>query len=123
MAVDNDVTPTTKTNRSKTWWQGPDSVLEKQDFGLRMLVVLLRGLAMLFFAVLFEVLNWLVFGIAFVQFLSLALTGRSLPFRWVKRFNEQLSVYYADLTAYLTCARERPLFPFGGWRGGRHRLD
>lgn len=78
---------------------------------------LLRALLMLIYAVIFEVINYTVFGIAILQYLSIIVTGR--PIGLLQRVNEVLSAYMGDVTAYLTCVDDRAPFPVSRLRPGR----
>lgn len=78
---------------------------------------LLRGVLMLVYAVVFEIINYTVFGIAILQYLVIAATGR--PIGPLQRVNEVLSAYMGDVTAYLTCVDDRAPFPVSRLRAAR----
>lgn len=89
------------------------------NFLIRLGRTLIRGVLMLIYFVLFEILNYLVFGIAALQFLAITLTAR--PIGFLESFNEGLSAYMGDISGYLTCVDVRAPFPFSRLRGNRTR--
>ncbi|MBK5938380.1 DUF4389 domain-containing protein [Halochromatium roseum] len=84
---------------------------------IRIGLTLLQAVFMLLYALLFEVLNYSIFAIAILQYLSIIATGR--PISMLRRFNEYLSAYMGDVAGYLTCVDPRPPFPFSRPREAR----
>lgn len=80
-------------------------------------LTLLRGLLMALFFILFEILNYTIFGIAILQYLAIVLFGR--PIGPLRGINESLSAYMGDIAGYLTCVDDRAPFPFSRLRGAR----
>ncbi|RKT44150.1 DUF4389 domain-containing protein [Thiocapsa rosea] len=87
------------------------------DIFKRIGVTLLRGLLMALFFILFEILNYTIFGIAILQYLAIVLFGR--PMDLLRSINEGLSAYMGDIAGYLTCVDDRAPFPFSRLRGAR----
>lgn len=84
---------------------------------IRIGLTLLQAVFMLLYALMFEVLNYSIFAIAILQYLSIIATGRPIPM--LRRFNEYLSAFMGDVAGYLTCVDARPPFPFSRPREAR----
>ncbi len=72
-----------------------------------------RGLLMLAFFLVLGVVKILVGLMALFQLGALLITGE--PNEPVRGFGRGLARYTHDLVAYLTCASDRPPFPFREW--------
>ena len=94
-----------------------DSFVGHSDPGMRAWLTLQRAGLMLMFFILFEVLNYIIFGIAAVQMVVVAITTR--PITPLHKINEGLSAYMGDISGYLTCVDKHPPFPFSRLRGKR----
>ena len=73
----------------------------------------MRGLFMLIFAFGFGVCQTLIMLITFVQFLWLLFGGE--PNKNLQKFGRSLSMWIAEATEFLTCAREEKPFPWSEW--------
>lgn len=72
-----------------------------------------RGLLMLLFAIVLEVVQFLSGLMALVQFVLLLVNGA--PNEPLRRFGAALAIYAQEIVAFLTCASEQTPFPFGDW--------
>jgi hypothetical protein len=72
-----------------------------------------RGLFMLLFAVAFGVGQSLLIFLAIVQFLWLLFAGE--PNLFLLRFGNSLSVWFADVARFLSCATNEMPFPWKRW--------
>jgi hypothetical protein len=86
---------------------------------IRIALTLIRAVLMLIYALLFEVMNYVIFSIAIVQLVAIAATAR--PIKALDSLNEGLSSFMGDITGYLTCVDDAPPFPFSRPRGRRSR--
>lgn len=73
----------------------------------------LRGLLMLLFVIVFELVKLVVGLTALVQFIVMLVTGA--PNEPLRRLGAGLAVYSEEIVAFLTCATEQTPFPFGPW--------
>ncbi len=78
---------------------------------------LARGILSLFYILMFEVMNYVIFGLAAVQYLTVIFTGR--PIAALHPLNERLAAYVGDISGYLTCIDSYPPFPFSRPRKSR----
>lgn len=83
----------------------------------RLLRTLARGVLTLVYVLLFEVMNYVIFALAFFQYLVVLVTGK--PLAALHPLNERLAAYVGDISGYLTCLDERPPFPFSRLRAAR----
>jgi hypothetical protein len=80
----------------------------------------IRGAFMLLFTVVFGVVQFLMGGLAILQFLFLLLSGRRND--ELARFGGGLANYSADIIRFTSCASERKPFPFAPWPGSQEEL-
>lgn len=73
----------------------------------------IRGLLMLLFVFVFELVQLATGLMAVVQFVVLLVTGA--PNEQLRRVGAALAVYSEEIVAFLTCATEDVPFPFSPW--------
>ncbi|PTN11411.1 DUF4389 domain-containing protein [Nitrosomonas aestuarii] len=78
--------------------------------------ILIRGLFMLFFLVIYSISKFLIIGIMFFQLAAILLTEK--PNEQILKFSQSLSVYIYQIVQFLSFNNEQRPFPFRKWPDG-----
>lgn len=88
-------------------------VIEDEDGGRTTRDIWMRGLFMLLFMFAFAVGQALLNLTAVVQFIWLLVTKE--PNGFLLRFGRSLSVWFAEIARFLSCATDEKPFPWKSW--------
>ena len=75
--------------------------------------ILVRGLFMLFFIVIYSVSKFLIIGIMLFQFVTIMLIEK--PNEQILKFSRSLGVYIYQIVQFLSFNNEQRPFPFSKW--------
>jgi len=87
------------------------SALDNKSFQER----LTKGLALILFIVLFDLVEVVVILVAVVQYIMLLATGNTLP--TLRSLGISLGGYLKQIVAYLTFETDDKPYPFAAWPG------
>ena len=88
--------------------------LDNQTFQER----LAKGLALILFIVLFDLVEVVVVLVAVVQYIMLLATGNTMPS--LRELGMSLGGYLKEIVAYLTFETDTKPYPFSSWPGGKN---
>ncbi len=78
--------------------------------------ILVRGLFMLFFIVIYSISKFLIIGIMLFQLVTVLLAEK--PNEQILKFSQSLSVYIYQIVQFLSFNNEQRPFPFSKWPDG-----
>lgn len=81
----------------------------------------IRGLYMLLFLIIHGLAKGIVFAVAVVQFILVAVNKE--PNEPLRKFGQGLSTYLYDITQFLVFNTEHKPFPFDDWRNATPRQE
>ncbi|GJL76257.1 MAG TPA: DUF4389 domain-containing protein [Nitrosomonas sp.] len=78
--------------------------------------ILVRGLFMLFFIVIYSISKFLIVGIMLFQLAAVLLAEK--PNEQILKFSQNLSIYIYQIVQFLSFNNEQRPFPFSKWPDG-----
>ncbi|SEQ94875.1 protein of unknown function [Nitrosomonas sp. Nm51] len=78
--------------------------------------ILIRGLFMLFFIVIYSISKFLIIGVMLFQFVTILLTEK--PNEQILKFSYGLGAYIYQIIQFLSFNSEQRPFPFSKWPDG-----
>ncbi|MCP5243918.1 MAG: DUF4389 domain-containing protein [Burkholderiales bacterium] len=78
--------------------------------------ILVRGLFMLFFIVIYSISKFLIIGVMLFQFITILLTEK--PNEQILKFSNGLGTYIYQIIQFLSFNSEQRPFPFSKWPDG-----
>ncbi|WP_281246243.1 DUF4389 domain-containing protein [Nitrosomonas marina] len=83
--------------------------------------ILVRGLFMLFFTVIYSISKFLIIGVMLFQFGTILMTEK--PNEQILKFSNGLSAYIYQIIQFLSFNSEQRPFPFSKWPNGTQQIN